>query len=111
VCYYIKNAHLIGYGWVLVAIRLERFEHPKGACSFIKRVFSEDCRWMDCYKMFVGQAARHLEFLVGKNQTGPNTDSLKEATAIVQHHDGVALRSSMLQMSMLNDWWLDLLQR
>ncbi len=45
---------------------------------------------MDCYKMFVGQAARHLEFLVGKNQTGPNTDSLKGAMAIVQHHDGVS---------------------
>jgi alpha-mannosidase len=40
--------------------------------------------------MFVGQEARHLEFLVGKNQTGPNTDSLKEAMAIVQHHDGVS---------------------
>ncbi|CAK9236652.1 unnamed protein product [Sphagnum troendelagicum] len=34
--------------------------------------------------------ARHLEFLVGKNQTGPDTDSLKEAMAIVQHHDGVS---------------------
>jgi hypothetical protein len=85
------NAHLTGYGWVLVAIKLERFEHPKGACSFLKRVFfSEDCRWMDCCKMFVGQAARQLEFLVGKNQTGPNTDSLEEAMAIVQHHDGVS---------------------
>jgi alpha-mannosidase len=31
-----------------------------------------------------------LEFLVGKNQTGPNTDSVKEAMAIVQHHDGVS---------------------
>jgi alpha-mannosidase len=36
------------------------------------------------------QAARQLEFLVGKNQTGPNTDSLEEAMAIVQHHDGVS---------------------
>ncbi|CAK9882454.1 unnamed protein product [Sphagnum jensenii] len=40
--------------------------------------------------MFVGQAARHLEFLVDKNQTGPNTESLKEAMATVQHHDGVS---------------------
>jgi hypothetical protein len=33
------NAHLTGYGWVLVAIKLERFEHPKGACSFLKSLF------------------------------------------------------------------------
>jgi hypothetical protein len=84
------NAHLIGYGWVLVPIKLERFEHPNWACSFLKRVFSQDYRWMDCCKMLVGQEARHLEFLVGKNQTRPNTDSLKEAMAIVQHHDGVS---------------------
>jgi alpha-mannosidase len=57
---------------------------------FKEAFFSEDCRWMDCCKMFVGQAARQLEFLVGKNQTGPNTDSLEEAMAIVQHHDGVS---------------------
>ncbi|KAG6556620.1 hypothetical protein Mapa_001561 [Marchantia paleacea] len=36
------------------------------------------------------QAARQLEFIVGKNETGPNTDSLEEAMAIVQHHDGVS---------------------
>ncbi|KAL2629535.1 hypothetical protein R1flu_014221 [Riccia fluitans] len=36
------------------------------------------------------QAARQLEFVVGKNETGPNTDSLEDAMAIVQHHDGVS---------------------
>jgi alpha-mannosidase len=36
------------------------------------------------------QAARQLEFLVGRSDTGPNTDELEEAMAIVQHHDGVS---------------------
>lgn len=36
------------------------------------------------------QAARQVEFLVGKNQAGPNTDELEEAVAILQHHDGVS---------------------
>lgn len=36
------------------------------------------------------QAARQLEFLVGRSATGPNTDELEEAMAIVQHHDGVS---------------------
>jgi hypothetical protein len=66
VCYYITNAHLIGYGWVLVAIKLERFEHPKGARSFLKRIFPEDCRWIDCYKMFVGQAAKTVGIFGGQ---------------------------------------------
>jgi hypothetical protein len=39
VSYYVTNARLTSYGWVLVAIKLERFEHPKEACSFLKRVF------------------------------------------------------------------------
>jgi len=36
------------------------------------------------------QAARQVEYLVGKNPTGPNTDNLEEAVAILQHHDGVS---------------------
>lgn len=36
------------------------------------------------------QAARQVEFLVGKVSSGPNTDSLEEAVAILQHHDGVS---------------------
>lgn len=36
------------------------------------------------------QAARQLEFLVGRNEGGPNTDSLEEAMAILQHHDAVS---------------------
>ncbi|KAL3687509.1 hypothetical protein R1sor_013818 [Riccia sorocarpa] len=35
-------------------------------------------------------AARQLEFIVGKNESGPNTDALEDAMAIVQHHDGVS---------------------
>eukprot|EP01018_Ginkgo_biloba_P031211 Gb_14161 [translate_table: standard] len=36
------------------------------------------------------QAARQLEFLVGRNKEKPNTDSLEEAMAVLQHHDGVS---------------------
>lgn len=35
------------------------------------------------------QAARQLEFLVGKKSGGPNTCSLGDALAIAQHHDAV----------------------
>ncbi|KAJ9132885.1 hypothetical protein P3X46_033710 [Hevea brasiliensis] len=35
-------------------------------------------------------AARQLEFLSGRSNTGPNTDSLADALAIAQHHDAVA---------------------
>jgi len=33
------NAHLTGCGWVLVAIKLERFEHPKGIFFNFKEGF------------------------------------------------------------------------
>ncbi|KAH9288550.1 hypothetical protein KI387_032667, partial [Taxus chinensis] len=36
------------------------------------------------------QAAKQLEFFVGRNKGKPNTYSLEEAMAIVQHHDGVS---------------------
>lgn len=36
------------------------------------------------------QAARQLEFMTGRQKFGPNTDSLEEAMAILQHHDGVS---------------------
>lgn len=35
-------------------------------------------------------AARQLEFFKGRNKSGPNTDSLADALAIVQHHDAVS---------------------
>lgn len=35
------------------------------------------------------QAARQLEFFRGRTTSGPNTDSLADALAIVQHHDAV----------------------
>eukprot|EP00262_Sarcandra_glabra_P022190 TRINITY_DN9739_c0_g1_i1.p1 TRINITY_DN9739_c0_g1~~TRINITY_DN9739_c0_g1_i1.p1 ORF type:complete len:768 (+),score=138.34 TRINITY_DN9739_c0_g1_i1:112-2304(+) len=35
-------------------------------------------------------AARQLEFLKGRNSSGPNTDNLADALAIAQHHDGVS---------------------
>ncbi|KAM1788524.1 hypothetical protein ACFX11_038807 [Malus domestica] len=35
-------------------------------------------------------AARQLEFFKGLNKSGPNTDSLADALAIVQHHDAVS---------------------
>lgn len=35
------------------------------------------------------QAARQLEFFRGRTTSGPNTDSLADALAIAQHHDGV----------------------
>nr|KJB76311.1 hypothetical protein B456_012G082700 [Gossypium raimondii] len=34
-------------------------------------------------------AARQLEFFKGRNDSGPNTDSLADAMAIAQHHDAV----------------------
>ncbi|KAJ7516921.1 hypothetical protein O6H91_21G004600 [Diphasiastrum complanatum] len=36
------------------------------------------------------QVARQLEFLIGKRKVGPTTDSLEEAMAVVQHHDGIS---------------------
>ncbi|KAJ7526059.1 hypothetical protein O6H91_17G079900 [Diphasiastrum complanatum] len=36
------------------------------------------------------QVARQLEFLIGKGKVGLTTDSLEEAMAILQHHDGVS---------------------
>ncbi|KAH7421965.1 hypothetical protein KP509_13G083700 [Ceratopteris richardii] len=36
------------------------------------------------------QVARQLEFFVGRKVRGPNTDSLEEALAVLQHHDGVS---------------------
>lgn len=38
---------------------------------------------------FPKQAARQLEFLVGKKSGGPNTRSLGDALGIAQHHDAV----------------------
>ncbi|KAJ4728881.1 Alpha-mannosidase [Melia azedarach] len=35
-------------------------------------------------------AARQLEFFKGRNNAGPNTDSLADALAIAQHHDAVS---------------------
>lgn len=35
-------------------------------------------------------AARQLEFFMGKNTSGPTTDSLADALAIAQHHDAVS---------------------
>lgn len=35
-------------------------------------------------------AARQLEFFIGRNASGPNTDALADALAIVQHHDAVS---------------------
>ena len=43
--------------------------------------------WSPSYSL---QAARQVEFLVGRKPMGPNTDSLEEAVAILQHHDGVS---------------------
>jgi hypothetical protein len=74
--------------WLL--LNLKNLSVQRGLVLFLKGSFSEDCGWMDCCKIFVGQAARQLEFLLGKNQTEPNFDNLREAMAIVQHHDGVS---------------------
>ncbi|KAH7518968.1 hypothetical protein FEM48_Zijuj09G0227800 [Ziziphus jujuba var. spinosa] len=35
-------------------------------------------------------AARQLEYLKGRNNSGPNTDALADALAIAQHHDAVS---------------------
>ncbi|KAA8531358.1 hypothetical protein F0562_006067 [Nyssa sinensis] len=37
-----------------------------------------------------GYATRQLEFFNGRSKTGPTTDSLADALAIAQHHDGVS---------------------
>jgi hypothetical protein len=33
------NACFTSCGWVLVTIKFQRFEHPKGGSSFLKKVF------------------------------------------------------------------------
>ncbi|KAF3955297.1 hypothetical protein CMV_019472 [Castanea mollissima] len=43
-------------------------------------------RMMSAYYL----AARQLEFFKGRNKSGPNTDYLADALAIVQHHDAVS---------------------
>lgn len=45
--------------------------------------------------------ARQLEFVVGKNKFGPSSDSLEEAVAVLQHHDGV---SGTEQQHVANDY-------
>ncbi|XP_020573833.1 alpha-mannosidase At3g26720-like [Phalaenopsis equestris] len=46
-------------------------------------------------------AARQLEFLKGRNSSGPSTDSLADALAIAQHHDAV---SGTEQQHVANDY-------
>lgn len=41
------------------------------------------------YPPFHKQAARQLEFLTSRNNSGPTTDSLADALAVAQHHDAV----------------------
>lgn len=43
-------------------------------------------RWENSYD----QAARQLEFLIGKNALASTTDALADALAIAQHHDAVS---------------------
>eukprot|EP00250_Pteridium_aquilinum_P013927 c21663_g1_i1 orf=147-3290(+) len=47
------------------------------------------------------QVARQLEFVVGRKNLGPNSDSLEEAMAVLQHHDGV---SGTEQQHVANDY-------
>jgi alpha-mannosidase len=49
----------------------------------------ECCCFTDTILCFLKQAARQLEFLVGKKSTGLNTYRLGDALGIAQHHDGV----------------------
>lgn len=35
---------------------------------------------------------------MGKVSSGPNTDSLEEAVAILQHHDGVSCGEALLEL-------------
>ncbi|PKA64363.1 lysosomal alpha-mannosidase [Apostasia shenzhenica] len=46
-------------------------------------------------------AARQLEFLMGRNSSGPTTDGLADALAIAQHHDAV---SGTEQQHVANDY-------
>lgn len=48
---------------------------------------------------------RQLEFIVGKSKFRPNSDSLEEAMAVLQHHDGV---SGTEQQHVANDYALRL---
>eukprot|EP01018_Ginkgo_biloba_P017376 Gb_01737 [translate_table: standard] len=50
------------------------------------RMLSGYYLWHDKHE----QAARQLEFLVGRNSSGPNTGYLADALAIAQHHDAVS---------------------
>ncbi|KAG0483110.1 hypothetical protein HPP92_011194 [Vanilla planifolia] len=54
-------------------------------------------RMMSAYYL----AARQLEFLIGRNSSGPSTDSLADALAIAQHHDAV---SGTEQQHVANDY-------
>ncbi|MCO5552789.1 hypothetical protein L7F22_006306 [Adiantum nelumboides] len=47
------------------------------------------------------QVARQLEFIVGRKNLGPSSDSLEEALAVLQHHDGV---SGTEQQHVANDY-------
>lgn len=47
------------------------------------------------------QVARQLEFIVGRAELGPSSDSLEEALAVLQHHDGV---SGTEQQHVANDY-------
>jgi hypothetical protein len=52
------NACFTSCGWVLVTIKFQRFEHPNGGFSFLKKVFF--LKTMDSWIVakFVGQVTR-----------------------------------------------------
>ncbi len=63
------NVRLTSYGGCWLLSKLKDLSIQRWLLFFKEGVFFKYYKWMDCCKMFVGQATNQLEFLVGKNQT------------------------------------------
>lgn len=68
------------------------FPYADGPTAYWTGYFTSRAGLKGYVRMLSGYylAARQLEFLVGKNASGANTDALGEALAVVQHHDGLS---------------------
>jgi alpha-mannosidase len=87
---YVDSKHAANETWPLKTG--DFFPYADAAHSYWTGYFSSRPALKRYVRKLTGylQAARQLEFMVGKQFSGPNTDSLEDAVAILQHHDGVS---------------------
>ncbi|CAM6125814.1 unnamed protein product [Calypogeia fissa] len=87
---YVDSKHAANETWPLKTG--DFFPYANDASAYWTGYFSSRPALKRYVRKLTGflQAARQLEFLVGKQESGPNTDALEDAMGIAQHHDGVS---------------------